>query len=177
MQPIEHPVSKSDTASIVKAGGGGARHSEIERSIKEVGEAAGFRASLEETILDGAGRVDVILRRDDLTICCEVSVTTTREHEYLNVKKCLEFGACQVWLVANSERHRTGLERFITPKLTDIDSKKTSFLTLEGVERLLQDLAPSTEMREKVVRGYKVKSVARSKDTIRETLSVITISI
>ena len=151
VEPTSLPVYR-------KEGGGGSRHSEIERTVKELGEAAGFRVSLEETVLDGAGRVDVILRRDALTICCEVSVTTTREHEYLNVKKCLEFGASQVWLVASSERHRTGLERFIAPKLTEIESEKTSFLTLEGVEDLLRDFAPSAEMREKVVRGYRVRS-------------------
>ncbi len=176
VQQSEHRESKSDTAPIMKAGGGGARHSEIERAIKEVGEAAGFRASLEETILDGAGRVDVILRRETLTICCEVSVTTTREHEYLNVKKCLVYGASQVWLVANSERHRTGLERFIAPKLTEAESEKTSFLTLEGVERLLQDLAPSAEMRNKVVRGYRVISRSKSKSvdtSVRNSLNQI----
>lgn len=108
----------------------------------------------------GTGRVDVILRRDDLTVCCEVSVTTTREHECLNVKKCLEFGAGQVWLVANSERHRTGLERFIKPKLSEAESEKTSFLTLEGAEGLLRDFVSSAVQREKVVRGYRVRSTS-----------------
>jgi hypothetical protein len=158
------PATPEPTPAYRKEGGGGARHSEIERMIKELGEASGFRVSLEETILDGAGRVDVILRRGDLTICCEVSVTTTREHEYLNVKKCLEFGAGQVWVVANNERHRVGLERFIIPKLTDAESEKTSFLTLDGALGKLRDLAPSAEMREKVVRGYKVRSKMQSNE-------------
>jgi Type IV secretion-system coupling protein DNA-binding domain len=170
-EQLEQAVQKIDTPTpltltIRKEGGGGARHSEIERLVKELGEAAGFRASLEETILDGAGRVDVILRRGDLTICCEVSVTTTREHEYLNVKKCLEFGADRVWLVANSERHRVGLERFISPKLTDLESEKTSFLTLEGVEEKMRELAPTLEQKEKVVRGWRVRS--KSKALTRE---------
>jgi hypothetical protein len=159
------PAESEPMPAYRKEGGGGARHSEIERMIKEMAEASGFRASLEETILDGAGRVDVILRRDDLIICCEVSVTTTREHEYMNVKKCLEFGAGQVWLVANSERHRVGLERFIILKLSESEREKTSFLTLEGVERLLRDLAPSAEMRDKVVRGWRVQSSIKSVDT------------
>ena len=154
-----------------KAGGGGARHSEIERMVKELGEAAGFRASLEEMILDGAGRVDVILRRDDMTICCEVSVTTTREHEYLNARKCLEFGAAQVWIVANSERHRVGLERFIRPKLTEAESEKTSFLTLDGVEGLLRDLAPTRETKEKVVRGYRVRSQSLDSQEYRVSIT------
>jgi Type IV secretion-system coupling protein DNA-binding domain len=162
-------LSESEPMPVYrKEGGGGARHSEIERQVRELGETAGFRASLEETILDGAGRVDVILRRDDMTICCEVSVTTTREHEYLNVKKCLEFGATQVWLVANTDRHRIGLERFIRIKLTETKNEKMSFLTLEGVEERLRDLAPSAEMKEKVVRGYRVKSTSKRVDTLND---------
>lgn len=156
------PIESAPAPTYRKEGGGGARHSEIERMVKELGEAVGFRVSLEETILDGAGRVDVILRRDALTICCEVSVTTTREHEYLNVKKCLEFGAGQVWLVASSERHRVGLERFISPKLTEPENEKTSFLTLEGVEEKMRELAPSAEQQGKVVRGYRVLSTSKS---------------
>jgi hypothetical protein len=177
VDPVTFTTPQSELAlAYRKEGGGGARHSEIERNIKELGEAAGFRASLEETILDGAGRVDVILRREHLTICCEVSVTTTREHEYMNVKKCLEFDADQVWLVANIERHRTGLEHFIKPKLTEGESEKTSFLTLEGVERLLLEMVPNTEMKEKVVRGYRVisRSISKSDDTsVRNSLNDI----
>jgi hypothetical protein len=126
--------------------------------VKECAEAAGFRASIEETALDGDGRVDVILRRDSLTVCVEISVTTTREHEYLNVRKCLEFGCDQMWLVANTERHRAGLEAFIKPKLTEAELEKASFLTPEGVEALLLELAPTVEQKEKVVRGWKVRS-------------------
>jgi Type IV secretion-system coupling protein DNA-binding domain len=167
------PVEAAPIPTHRKIGGGGARHSEIERAIKDMGEAAGFRASLEETILDGAGRVDVILRRDDLAICCEVSVTTTREHEYLNVKKCLEFGAGQVWLVANSERHRTGLERFVRPKLSETENEKASFMTLEGVEILMRQLARTEEAKEKVVRGWKVKSKISSSKALAPYFSDI----
>jgi Type IV secretion-system coupling protein DNA-binding domain len=166
------PVEAAPVPTYRKEGGGGARHSEIERAIKDMGEAVGFRASLEETILDGTGRVDVILRRETLTICCEVSVTTTREHEYLNVKKCLEFGAGEVWLIANSERHRTGLERFIKPKLTEAENQKASFLTLEGVEGLLRDLAPNKEQKEKVVRGWRVKSISNSASSVSLSKSI-----
>jgi hypothetical protein len=140
-----------------KVGGGGARHSEIERLIAESAEAIGFRSSLEETVLDGDGRIDVVLRRADLTIACEVSVTTTREHEYLNVTKCHRFGATEVWVVAASERHRLSLERFIVPKLTDVEREKTSFLTPEMVVIEIGKLAGDA-LTEKVVKGWKVSA-------------------
>ncbi len=152
------PIESAPVPVYRKEGGGGARHSEIERMIKELGEASGFRVSLEETILDGAGRVDVILRRETLTICCEVSVTTTREHEYLNVKKCLEFGAGQVWLVASSERHRVGLERFISPRLSEPELKLLRFLIPAQLEDLMRDVSPAAPKGENVVKGYRVRS-------------------
>jgi Type IV secretion-system coupling protein DNA-binding domain len=156
-EPAPIPSTPSPEPIYKKVGGGGARHSEIERGIIECAEACGFRATLEETVLDGDGRIDVVLRRADLTIACEVSVTTTREHEYLNVTKCHRFGATEVWVVAASERHRASLERFIVPKLTDTEKTKTSFLTPDMVVIEIQKLAGDA-LTEKVVKGWKVST-------------------
>jgi hypothetical protein len=153
-EPVTVSVPIPPRAEPKKSGGGGARHSEIERSIIEQAEACGFRSSLEETVLDGEGRIDVVLRRDDLLIACEVSVTTTREHEYLNVTKCHRFGATHVWVVASSERHRLSLERFILPKLSEAEREKTSFLTLDMVGMLIEKLCGGA--RERMVKGWKV---------------------
>jgi hypothetical protein len=158
---IPKDVSKPSTPLPRKAGGGGLRHAEIERYIKECAEQAGFRVTIEETILDGAGRVDVILRKDALTICCEVSVTTTREHELLNVRKCLEYGADQVWLIANTERHKLGLERYILPELSDADKRKTSIMTPDGVVVKLSGFG--VVKGERVVRGWKITSSTNPK--------------
>lgn len=105
----------------------------------------------------GAGRIDVILRRADLIIACEVSVTTTREHEYLNVTKCHRSGAHKTWVVAASERHRASLERFIASKLTETERQKTSFLTLDMVVIELEKLSGAA-VSERVVKGWKVSA-------------------
>jgi Type IV secretion-system coupling protein DNA-binding domain len=152
--PAPQPATPKAPTEVPRKAGGGLRHAEIERYIKEHAEQAGFRATLEETILDGAGRVDVILRKDGVTICCEVSVTTTREHELLNVRKCLEYGADQVWLIANTERHKLGLERYILPELSDGDKRKTSIMTPDAV--LVKLSVFGVVKGEKVVRGWKV---------------------
>jgi hypothetical protein len=141
-----------------KEGGGGVRHSEIERLIKELGEAAGYRASLEETILDGLGRVDVILRRDDQLVCCEVSVTTSREHEYLNVRKCLDFGATKVLLIANTERHLKSLTNYITPRLSEHERSLVMFLSPDELAALFATVDNSSAPAPKIVRGYRVSS-------------------
>ncbi len=154
-----------------KEGGGGARHREIEGLVKELGEAVGFRASVEEVILDGVGRVDVILRNRERTICVEVSVTTTKEHEYLNVQKCFSFGADEVWLVAHSERHATGLNKHIGPQLSTSEQERFRVLTVDGLSELFADMGEPAEQSEHIVKGYRVRSNASSKQLLRQRIS------
>ncbi len=149
-----------------KAGGVGARHREIQMQMKELGEAAGFRVSLEESILEASGRVDVILRRPDMTVLVEVSVTTTREHEFLNVKKCLEYGGDHIWVVAVSERHRAGLERYIGGRLREGERANVLFLTPLQMEEAMLGLMPRGAQRESVVKGYRVRSRSIQKSSL-----------
>ncbi len=163
VEPESIPEPKKEITHR-KEGGGGIRHSQLEMLVKELGEAASFRVGIEETILDGAGRVDVILRRDDVTILVEVSVTTTREHEYLNIQKCLEFGGDEIWLLANTERHRISLERFISARLSPTENAKVRYILENDLTTLFQKLVPSVEAQEKIVRGYKVRSKASANE-------------
>jgi hypothetical protein len=149
-QAIPEPV-------IRKEGGGGARHQSICQTIKELGEAAGFRASIEETILDGEGRVDVILRKAERAIAFEVSVTTSREHELHNVKKCLRAGFGEVVVVAALPRHLVSLERFIGSSLGEVERGLVRYVLVDDLGGLFEgQVAPAVS--EKVVRGYRVKS-------------------
>lgn len=43
-------------------------------------------------MLDGHGHVDVALERDDLSVACEISVSTRLDHEVNNLTKCLAAG-------------------------------------------------------------------------------------
>lgn len=142
---------------IHKEGGGGARHQAICQTIKELGEAAGFRASIEETILDGEGRVDVILRQAERAIAFEASVTTSREHELLNVRKCLRAGFGEVVVVAALPRHLLSLERFIGAALGEGERSSVRFILADDVDRLFAEQVTPI-VSEKVVRGYRVKS-------------------
>ncbi|MGP1354552.1 MAG: type IV secretory system conjugative DNA transfer family protein [Parasphingopyxis sp.] len=166
----ELPVEPASAPVYAKEGGGGARHRELEALVKELGEAAGYRASIEEVILDGEGRADVILRKDSEIICVEVSVTTTREHELLNVQKCLRFGADKIWLVAGSARHRKSLEKHIVAALSDSERAKILFLTEDDLPDQFKGQTDAPEETETIVRGYKVRSSAKSKRFLRDRI-------
>ena len=168
---VDPPETPTSSPVYRKEGGGGARHREIEGLVKELGEASGYRASVEEVILDGEGRVDVILRKDKQVICVEVSVTTTKEHEFLNVQKCLRFGADEVWLVAGSERHQKSLTKHIGASLSDAERDKVLFLTEDDLAARFENEQEGAEATETIVRGYKVRSSSKSKHLLRDRIS------
>jgi hypothetical protein len=80
-------------------GMGGAEHKAIQKRIKEAAELVGFLAVIEKEIPHGS--VDLALMRSGgVNIACEISVTTTIDHEFGNVRKCLDAGFTQVVVIS-----------------------------------------------------------------------------
>lgn len=160
------PIEVVAAPALRKEGGGGVKHQYLQRLVKELGEQSGWRVTLEETVLEGSGRIDVVARRGDDRILVEVSVTTTREHEYANIKKCLEFGGTHVLLVATPARHLTSMKRHIEPLLTSTEKGIVRFMSPEELPTFFDALAVHTPAAPSIVKGYKVRSkvVASSPD-------------
>src|SRR5206468_3926342 len=79
-------------------GRGGAQHQAIQRRLKHEAEALGFRATIEKEIPQGS--VDLALEKAGQSIACEISVTTTIDHEFGNVVKCLKAGFAEVAVIS-----------------------------------------------------------------------------
>jgi len=90
-------------------GRGGSEHKYLQGLIKQAGEAHGYRAVIEKGILNGQGKVDVSLERDDETIACEISVTSTPEQELENVRKRLKADYRKVVVLASSAKRLKAL--------------------------------------------------------------------
>jgi hypothetical protein len=73
-------------------GRGGAQHQAVQQRIKKAAEELGFRSIIEKVVLDKLGSVDLLLEREDQNIACEISFSTTIDHEVGNVSKCLKAG-------------------------------------------------------------------------------------
>lgn len=151
-------------------GGGGVKHKYIEHLIKELGEERGFRASVEEPIHDGAGRVDVILRRGEVHLAFEISVTTTKDHELGNIEKCLALPFTHVAMVASHARHLKGLSTHIWKALEEDERKRVSFLLPEDLPGFLDGYPQALPPKEKTVKGYTVRSRVTQADPT-ETLA------
>lgn len=142
-------------------GRGGRQHKYLQHLIKQLAEERGFRATIEETILDGAGRVDVSLVRDGLRVACQVSVTTTKDWELGGIEKCLAAGYVEVILIGSTERHIKGLSKFIEENLDPKDQGRVRYMTSETILEYLDSLGKPSPT-EQVVRGYKVRTVQQS---------------
>jgi hypothetical protein len=138
-------------------GRGGRQHRYLQELLKRLGESRGYRVSVEKQILGGAGIIDVALENEGERIACEISVTTTVEHEIQNMQKCLAAGFAYVVLVA-TERKALGKARELASEaLGETDPSRVRFLTPEEFVSFLEELAAKAAAKEETVRGYKVK--------------------
>jgi hypothetical protein len=103
--PPVPPMRKEPTApaKTPDLGKGGAQHKALQLRLKGIAEALGFAVTIEKQILQGAESVDVLIERHPLSIACEISVTTTVDHEVGNVAKCLRTDFSQVAVIAMTE--------------------------------------------------------------------------
>lgn len=144
-------------------GRGGRQHKYLQHLVKQLAEERGFRATIEEPILDGAGRVDVSLSREQIRIACQVCVTTTKDWELGGIEKCLAAGYAEVLLIGTNERHVKALAKFIEANLDETLHGKVQYLTSETIVGYLDGLG-KPDVTENVVRGYKVRTVHQSVD-------------
>lgn len=156
-----HPIDKA-APKQTKLGRGGRQHRYLQELIKRWADANGWRASIEKTILDGLGSVDVALEHDLASVACEISITSTPDHELQNVQKCLaaEFG--DVVVLSADERVLKKARTYISDQLDDRDKPRVHFLSPEELFAFLaQRSGPATE---EFVGGYKVEVRLRTDD-------------
>lgn len=138
-------------------GRGGPQHRYLQRLIKQFAEGLGYRASIEENVLQGRG-VDVGLTKGDTTIACEICITTEHAHELENVRKCLAAGYNQVVVVTPEAGRMASLRRFIEAGLSEDEKRVVHFFVPEEFFAFVRDLEVRQLDRERMVRGYKVKT-------------------
>lgn len=144
-------------------GRGGAQHKAIQQRIKKAAEELGFRGTIEKPVLDGLGSLDLYLERDGESIACEISVTTTIDHEVGNVSKCLKAGISTVAVVCLDDERLRKIEAAISGSLgLEMAARVAYFLpdkfiaSLKKIPPVPPKAADTTEMR----RGYRIKRKA-----------------
>jgi len=165
VDPIEVP--EAHEPEIPSEPGPG--HRRIQERIKRAAQAHGFATTIEQTVLDGAGNVDVSLQKGDLKIACEVSVTTKPNHERGNVEKCLAAGYGQIWLTSNNPKHLDALRSTIAPVLPNEMRDRVRFFSPDDLIGELDRLAALEPPSRSTVLGYEIVVTHGSVDTVQAT--------
>jgi hypothetical protein len=144
-------------------GRGGAQHQAIQQRLKAVAEALGFRATVERSVLDGQGSIDLTLEKPELAIACEINVTSTIDYEVGNVSKCLKAGFTRIAMVCPKADRLSRLSMAMKGCFAPEEFERIHFYTANEFIAWLQSASveesklkapPDTEVRR---RGYKVK--------------------
>jgi hypothetical protein len=142
------------TVPTATPGRGSAPHKMIQRLAKEWSEARGFRASLEQDVLGGTGRVDVVLERADLRIALEVAVANSPAEVAETIVKDVAAGFDNVVVVSNDGELLRRSEERIKGIVPAKASGKVHFLSPDALPAFLDGFGaadPGTRA------GYRVR--------------------
>lgn len=153
--PVAPPKARP-VAMPATPGRGGQYHKYLQSLISRIGQARGFRATVEQEIHGGHGKVDVALESDNLRVACEISVTTTIEHELGNVQKCLSAGFDWVLLVLTDKSSLKKAQGMVSGAVPEEMQERVRCVASEDVAAVLEELLASTGAAQQVVAGYKV---------------------
>jgi hypothetical protein len=147
-------------------GRGGEQHKAIQERLQKEAHALGFLAQVESQLHEKSLRAaDLLLRKGDLAIAVEIAVTTTIDHEFGNVKKCLEAGFSRIAVVSPKDERLEDISKAVKAGLGAEAAKKVSFHTVDQFIEELKQLAreaeakpqPKSKPDNSVSRGFKVK--------------------
>lgn len=152
-------------------GRGGAKHKYLQQFIKQLGEQRGFKSTIEEPTDDG-GRVDIALRLGEISIACEISVTTDAKHELGNIEKCLSAGFAKVAVVAETRKQLNAIRKQASD-LSKEQANRLLFLIPDELVQHLDEIAAQSTSTEQTVRGYKVKVNRKATKDAADRRSVV----
>ncbi len=146
-------------------GRGGAQHQSIQKRLKTIAEELGFRATIEKPVLDGEGSVDLALEKDGYALACEITITTTIDHEFGNIQKCIKAGFAAVAVISPKAERLRQIEEAVRAGLDSQASVLVHYFTSDQFIAWLRDLAPTLAPppasppipSERTTRGYLIR--------------------
>jgi hypothetical protein len=119
-------------------GRGGSEHKYIQSLIKQLGEARGYRATIERQVEGGS--IDVALECDQLRVACGVSVTTGAAYEVGSLRNRLAAGFDFAVVVSPDKRVRERIGRTVEEALSGSEQERIRILVPEELPAFLTEL-------------------------------------
>tara|TARA_R110000868_G_scaffold11516_7_gene56415 strand:- start:4916 stop:7756 length:2841 start_codon:yes stop_codon:yes gene_type:complete len=154
--PEDVRVTRKDEIDRYVAGVGGRRHTQLQQLVRKLAQERNFKATIELSVLNGAGSVDVALEHEKLRIAVEISHSTDAAHEQGNVEKCFRAGFDEVFLVISEKDRRVRYRQQIEAELDASLAAKFFVFGPEEIAAALDARAALLSTSQNVVRGWNV---------------------
>ena len=139
-------------------GKGGGQHKAIQQRIKKVAEDLGFRSIIEHPIAGSKEGIDLYLKRGTQEVACEISISTTIDHEVSNAAKCLKAGIATVAMICLDDARLQKIAAAVSGSLGPDASARVMYFKPDAFIEYLKSLPePPSQTSEKTYAGYKVK--------------------
>jgi len=139
-------------------GHGGPQHRYLQAFLKSYAESKGYHASLEAPV-EGGGRIDLLLRKGERSLACEVSVTSTPAQEAKNLRKCLQATIGPAVVVTLAESARDKISAHIQEHFDSLTQARVHVCTIPEFTDFLDNFDdPDESETEGSVLGYQVKT-------------------
>ena len=131
----------------------------MQKRIQTAAQELDFRVTVEKQLPSG-GSVDLVLERGDLTLACEITVTTTIDHEVGNVSKCLAAGFKRVIIVGIDQAKLERLANAVRASLGAESAAHVEYFLPDSFLATLPSLciSPRQASVTRTIRGYRVKT-------------------
>lgn len=154
---VKKPVVPTAPAPPRDLGRGGAQHKAIQQRIKQAAEALGFRSTIEQAINGSKQGIDLSLERSDITIACEISLSTTVDHEVGNVAKCIKAGYGKVAVICLDDKRLQAIAAAVAGSLGSEVAQRVTYAQPDEFIASLQSLPPPANQTNSMRRGYVVR--------------------
>ena len=95
------------------------KHEAIKDRIRQVAEQFDFTVTTEHLVLDSRARIDVVLTRGTRQIAIQIGITTSAKHEAANIRKCLDAGFEEIYMIALTRKRLDSIEAACLPLMKE----------------------------------------------------------
>ena len=113
----------------------------IKNEIVQWAGIRGFSYDTELQILGGKGQIDIVLMLGKREIACEISATTSAQHEADQLIRRLQAGIRELVFVCDATHRRRRVEELVSARMQPGEKERVQFLTLRQLLALLEQIA------------------------------------
>lgn len=148
---VEPSTAKKSTEDLTE-------QNRLQKFIQKYAEGLNFLVQREVTTPDGKGRIDLVLRRSEIEIAVEISVTNKVPYEIQNLQKCLDAGYPIVFSICEDRAKLAKIEEKAQKTFPVSEFEKLAFATTSQFSEILLEVVTNEQSEVKQVDGWTLKT-------------------